>query len=83
MSQQYNSNIKVKTAVLVFLKNLAAPLVLYFDNPPEVYEQIKEVINTPSNKVFEFLPNGPIKKVCVSASQISSVAIQEEQYFAK
>ena len=74
MSQQYNSNIKVKTAVLVFLKNLAAPLVLYFDNPHEIY--------TPSNKVFEFLPNGPIKKVCVSASQISSVAIQEEQYFA-
>lgn len=83
MTQQYNtSNIKIKTAVLVFLKNLAAPLVLYFDNPLEIYEELKEVINTPSSKVFEFEPNGPIKKICVQASQISSVALQEEQYFA-
>ena len=43
MSQQYNSNIKVKTSVLVFLKNLAAPLVLYFDNPQEIYEELREV----------------------------------------
>lgn len=82
MSQQYNSNIKVKTSVLVFLKNLAAPLVLYFDNPQEIYEELKEVINTPVNKVFEFAPNGPVKKVCVNSQQISAVALQEEQYFA-
>ncbi len=82
MSQQYNSNIKVKTSVLVFLKNLAAPLVLYFDNPQEIYEELREVVNTPVNKVFEFMPNGPIKKVCVNSQQISAVALQEEQYFA-
>lgn len=83
MTQQYNtSNIKVKTAVLVFLKNLSAPLVLYFNNPQEIYNELKEVVNTPINKVYEFEPNGPIKKVCIQASQISGVALQEEQYFA-
>ncbi len=83
MSQQYNpANIKVKTAVLIFLKNLAAPLVLYFENPQEIYEEIKEVVNTPISKIFEFEPTGPIKKVCVNANQISAVALQEEQYFA-
>ncbi|HIQ88594.1 TPA: hypothetical protein IAA68_02055 [Candidatus Galligastranaerophilus faecipullorum] len=83
MTQQYNtSNIKIKTAVLIFLKNLSAPLVLYFDNPQEVYGELREVVNTPVNKVFEFEPNGPIKKVCIQASQISGVALQEEQYFA-
>ena len=41
MTQQYNtSNIKIKTAVLVFLKNLSAPLVLYFDNPQEIYNEL-------------------------------------------
>ena len=83
MTQQYNtSNIKIKTAVLIFLKNLSAPLVLYFDNPQEVDGELREVVNTPVNKVFEFEPNGPIKKVCIQASQISGVALQEEQYFA-
>ena len=83
MTQQYNaSNIKIKTAVLVFLKNLSAPLVLYFDNPQEIYNELKEVVNTPINKVYEFEPSGPIKKVCIQASQISGVALQEEQYFA-
>lgn len=83
MAQQYNpTNIKIKTAILVFLKNLAAPLVLYFDNPQEIYDELKETVNSPSSKVYEFEPNGPIKKVCVNASQISGVALQEEQYLA-
>lgn len=83
MAQQYNpTSIKIKTAVLIFLKNLAAPLVLYFENPQEIYDELKEVINTPSSKVFEFEPQGPIKKVCVNANQISAVALQEEQHLA-
>ncbi len=83
MSNQYNpSNIKIKTSVLIFLKNLAAPLVLYFENPKEIYEEIKEVVNTPTSKIFEFEPLGPIKKVCINANQISAVALQEEQYIA-
>lgn len=84
MSQQFNpSNIKIKNAILIFLKNLAAPMVLYFDNPLEIYEELKEVVHTPTSKVFEFEPLGPIKKVCVNANQISAVALQEEQYLAQ
>ncbi len=84
MAQQFNpNNIKTKIAVLVFLKNLAAPLVLYFENAQEMYDEIKEAVNTPSSKVFEFETLGPIKKVCVNASQIAGVALQEEQYLAQ
>ena len=53
MTQQYNtSNIKIKAAVLIFLKNLSAPLVLYFDKPQEVYGELREVVNKPVDKVF-------------------------------
>ena len=83
MAQQFGgANIKIRTAVLIFLKNLAAPLVLYFDNPMEIYGELKDAVASPSNKIFELEPLGPIKRVCINASNISGVALQEEQHLA-
>lgn len=81
MAQQFaNPNIKMKVAILIFLKNTAAPLVLYFDNPQEIYNELKEVVQTPTSRVFEFEPLGPIKKICVNASNIAAVGMQEEPH---
>ena len=77
-----NSNIKIKTSVLLFGKGWAAPLVLYFDDPKSVYEEIKANINSPSKRMLEYSPNGPIKQVCVLTSEITGVALQEEQHLS-
>lgn len=81
MAQQFsNPNIKIRTAILIFLKNLAAPLVLYFDSPLDIYNELKEAVSTPTSKIFELEPLGPIKKVCINANNIMGVALQEEQH---
>ena len=46
MSQNYTSQqIKIKTSVLLFIKGAAAPLVLYVENPEEVYNEFINIIN--------------------------------------
>ena len=74
--------IKTRISILVFLKGTAAPLVLYFENPIAVYEELTQVLKTTpaSNKLIEKDTIGPIKKVCLAANQICAVAMQEEQY---
>ena len=81
MAQGFAQNFKKRIAVLVFLKNSVAPLVLYFDNPYEEYAELLEICRTQSTiaKIVEKETNGPIKKVAFLSNQISAVAIQEEQ----
>lgn len=80
MQQGFTQNYKIRTSVLVFLKNSVAPLVLYFDNPKQEYEELLEIYKTQNNaaKIIEKETTGPIKKVAFLSNQISAVAIQEE-----
>ncbi len=75
-------NIKKRLSVLVFLKGTTAPLVLYVENPQEVYEELTQIlkINSPAPKLIEKTTLGPVKKVCIQSTSICAVAIQEEQY---
>ncbi len=81
MAQQFNpQNIKKRTSVLVFLKGSTAPLVLYVENPQELYSELAQLVKSASNVVVEKDTQGPIKKVCFIANQIAALAMQEEQY---
>lgn len=81
MAQQFNpQNIKKKTSILVFLKGSTAPLVLYVENPQELYTELTQLIKTATNVLIEKETQGPIKKVCFATNQIAAVAMQEEQY---
>ena len=81
MAQQFNpQNVKTRTSVLVFIKGSSAPLVLYVENPQEVYNELSQAMKS-SNPIFiEKETAGPLKKVSFVSNQISAVAMQEEQY---
>lgn len=72
--------IKIRTALLIFVKGSAAPIVLYVENPQSAYDEIQQLLKGASSAVIEKEGNGPIKKVSIQASQISAVALQDEQY---
>ena len=81
MAQQFNAqNIKKRTSVLVFLKGSTAPLVLYVENPEELYTELQHVIKSATPVLVEKETVGPLKKVCFVSNQVAAVAIQEEQY---
>ena len=81
MSTQYTTQqIKTRTALLIFVKGSSAPIVLYLENPQATYEEFQQLIKMQSSQIVEKEGNGPIKKLTVHASQISAVALQEEQY---
>ena len=84
MAQQYNNpnaqNIKKRYAVLVFIKGSTAPLVLYVKEPRSFYDELIDLIKSQKNVLIEKETEGPIKNVAFISSQISAVAIQEEQY---
>lgn len=73
--------IKTRKALLIFLKVVAPPLVLYVDNPEEIYSEIRKIIanaNPQAPKMIEKIGKGPLKKVAVLDTQLAGVAIQEE-----
>ena len=74
--QQY----KTRTALILFIKGCATPLVLYFQRPEEVYAEIQGIIKTGAVKVLEKETIGPVKKFTILSSNIIAVALQEEQY---
>ena len=81
MAQQYNpQNIKTRTSVLVFIKGSTAPLVLYVENPQELYAELTQAIKTSTAVYIEKETNGPLKKVGFISNQIAAIAMQEEQY---
>lgn len=68
-----------RKALLLFVKNVATPIILYFDNPDEEYRGIQQIIAKPSaGRLLEFKPKGPIKSFSVMDNQIAAVALQEE-----
>lgn len=81
MAQQFNAqNIKKRYSVLVFLKGSTAPLVMYVENPEELYAELQQTMKSSSAVVLEKETQGPLKKVSFVSNQIAAVAIQEEQY---
>ena len=81
MAQQFNpQNVKKRTAVLVFIKGSSAPLVLYVENPLEVYTELSQSMKSATATFIEKETIGPLKRVSFVSNQISAVAIQEEQY---
>lgn len=81
MAQQFNpQNVKKKISVLVFLKGSTAPLVLYVENPQDLYAELSQLMKSASTVLIEKETQGPIKKVCFASNQIAAVAMQEEQY---
>ena len=85
MTQHFQNSPQVKTrkAVLILMKHSAPPLVLYVDNPDELYEELKKAIktaNTAMPKLIEKTAKGPVKNFAVLDTQLAGVAIQEENY---
>lgn len=81
MAQQFNAqNIKKRTSVLVFLKGSTAPLVLYVENPEELYAELQQAMKSTTAALIEKETQGPLKKVCFISNQIAAVAVQEEQF---
>ena len=49
MAQPFSQQqIKTRTSVLVFLKGNAAPIVLYVENPTELYEELLSYLKMPT-----------------------------------
>lgn len=81
MAQQFNpQNVKTRTSVLVFIKGSTAPLVMYVENPQDLYNELTAAMKSTSITIIEKELNGPLKKVCFASNQIAAVASQEEQY---
>ena len=82
MATQFSGTpqIKTRTALLIFIKGSSAPVILYVEKPLAVYEEIQQLLKTPTSTIIEKEGTGPIKKVSLNASQISAVALQDEQY---
>ncbi len=80
--QQIQGTIKTRLAVLIFCKDVANPMVLYFENAQKIYEDLKVLINSTEVKMVEFEPIGPIKKASLLSSNIVGVALQEERYLS-
>ena len=78
---QHQQQIKTRVSVLIFLKGNAAPLVLYVENPTELYDEVLSYLKLPAAaKLIEKETSGPLKRVAFMSNQISGVAMQEEQY---
>ncbi len=78
--------LNMQVSVLVFMKSLATPLVLYADNANQLYDEIKQLIrgaNAQSPKLIEKQGVGPLKKVAFLDTEISGVAVQLEPVFGQ
>lgn len=81
--QQIQGTIQTRTALLIFCRDVANPIVLYFENPMKVYEHLRGLMNSKQIQMVEFEPLGPIKKAAILSNNIMSVALQEERYITQ
>lgn len=75
--------IQTRRPVLIFLKHVGPPVVLYVEDSDAAFTEIKQLIANASNsspKLIEKIGKGPLKKFAVLDTQIAGVAIQEEAY---
>jgi hypothetical protein len=76
-----NPNPANSYTVLVFLKYLAAPVVLYSENPVSLYDELRRHLReakAETPKLLEKPGTGPLKKVSFLDTDISGVALQAE-----
>lgn len=71
---------QTRTALVLFLKGSATPVVLYFENPQAVYAELKQLMKSPNPVLVEKEPIGPVKKLCFVSTQIAGLILQEEPY---
>lgn len=68
-------------SVLVFLRGLATPVVLYADNPTQVFEEVKQLIKQADPKAPKLIEKngvGPLKKVAFLDIEVTGVALQAD-----
>lgn len=85
-STQSGLSPNMQMSVLVFMKSLATPLVLYADNANQLYDEMKQIIRSASvqsPKLIEKQGVGPLKKVSFLDTEISGVAVQLEPVFGQ
>ena len=80
MTQQFSQQVKIRTGVYVFLKDSMNPIVLYFDNPLAVFDELKAAMKSATPVLVDKQANGPIKRLCIISNQIKGLALQDEQY---
>lgn len=80
MSQQFAQQVKIRTGIYVFLKESPNPIVLYFENPQQAFEELKQAMKSASPVLVDKTATGPIKRLCVVSNQIKGLAMQDEQY---
>jgi hypothetical protein len=81
MQQYSNQPMKTRKPVLIFLKIVGPPIVLYVDDPDALYAEIRDIIANASEKspkLIDKTGKGPLKKLAVLDTQIAGVALQEE-----
>ena len=69
----------MNTTVLVFLKSLATPIVLFTENPQQTYDELKEIlkhVHANSPKLIEKQTIGPLKFVTFWDTQLAGFALQ-------
>ncbi|MEM0951323.1 MAG: hypothetical protein AAGI66_04165 [Cyanobacteria bacterium P01_H01_bin.74] len=81
MTQSHLSseNLQNRPVVLIFLKGLASPVVLYTDDCQKLQTEIKLVIqsaNSNSPQLVEKMGNGPLRHVAFLDTAVLGVAIQ-------
>ncbi|MEI7474214.1 MAG: hypothetical protein WCK67_05485 [bacterium] len=79
----YQAQIQTRKPLLIFLKHVGPPVVLYIEDVETAYNEVKKIITTANPqapKLIEKIGNGPLKKVAILDTQIAGVAIQEENF---
>lgn len=69
----------MNTTVLVFLKSLATPIVLFTEHPQHTYDEIKELmkhVHVATPKLIEKHTIGPLKYVSFWDTELAGVALQ-------
>lgn len=80
MTSQYLPQQKTRTALVLFIKGVSSPVLLYFDNPQAVYLEMKQLMKSPSPVLVEKEANGPVKKIAFVSTQLAGVVLQDEAY---
>ena len=80
MTQQFTQQVKIRTGLYVFIKETPNPIVMYFDNPQAVYDELKQAMKSATPVLVDKQANGPIKRLCIISNQIRGIALQDEQY---
>jgi hypothetical protein len=69
----------MNTTVLVFLKSLATPIVLFTEHPQHTYDEIKELmkhVHAATPKLIEKHTIGPLRYVSFWDTELAGVALQ-------